>query len=263
MSRFNRSRGGDLLEPLVFIVKVSAYTSSRMLEMPPHIFATASKALRSAVDGTNPQQCIMVTGESGSGKSETVRHVVKFLCHNQTSLVERRLVEALTLLEAFGHARTALNGNSSRYGKFIHIGLGQDKRPITARVEHFGLERTRITAIKTSDELNFHIFYRLIKGLGVREKPAHDLTGSHMDYHLLTPQNQQRSPLVGDTLEEEEWKNVEFPTLPALRSSMRTLGFTEAEIHAVLDVLAAILHIGNIKLHGMPTVGYCVCGSGA
>ena len=136
---------------------------------PPHVFAIAAEAFHGLLGAQS--QSVLVTGESGAGKTETCRRLLQYLAHAATlggSGDTRRLHEALThtncVLEAFGNARTVMNDNSSRYGKFLMLRYDSTARLRAAQFSTFLLEKTRVVKLAPG-ERNFHVFYALLAGL--------------------------------------------------------------------------------------------------
>ena len=133
--------------------------------MPPHVFAIADKAYRD-MKVLRISQSVIVSGESGAGKTETTKHMLKYLteCYGaHAGPIEQRIVESNPLLEAFGNAKTMRNNNSSRFGKFIEIHFDKKALVNGGHISHYLLEKSRI-CVQSSEERNYHIFYRLCCG---------------------------------------------------------------------------------------------------
>ncbi|ELQ75323.1 Myosin class II heavy chain [Trachipleistophora hominis] len=215
------------------------YSMNKKYELRPHIFAVANDAYTSMVmNGKN--QSILITGESGAGKTENTKRAISFLAYvaqgctaSDGTSIEHKIVDTNPVLEAFGNAQTTRNYNSSRFGKFIKITF-EGGRITGAYIEKYLLERSRVTR-PGPNERNYHIFYQLLKGADSALRSALCLTGTISDYKILrnTPHS---VPGVDDA---KEFANT-------LRC-MRSLGFDERTIEGVLRIVAAVLHLGNVS----------------
>ncbi|XP_046401208.1 unconventional myosin-IXAa-like isoform X2 [Ischnura elegans] len=217
---------------------VKLYQSRRLGELPPHIFAIADAAYHSMLkDKCN--QCIVISGESGSGKTESTN----FLLHHLTALsqkgrhgsgVEQTILSAGPVLEAFGNAKTAHNNNSSRFGKFIQVNYKENGMVHGAVVQKYLLEKSRICS-QGRNERNYHVFYYLLAGASEAEKQALHLRKSE-DYHYLS-----RSGCYAlDNVDEK----YEFSRL---KQSMEMVGFTAEKQRRLFAVLSAVLLLGNVE----------------
>lgn len=156
-----------------------SYINREQGELPPHIYAFADRSLRTLV-ANNESQSIIVSGESGAGKTEACKLVMNFLsdsCSSGSTSVSGRLVETLMkkiistnpVLEAFGNAKTLRNNNSSRFGKFLQIDFSSGGSPMGAAQRVYLLEKSRIVS-QGPMERNFHIFYQLCAGASPEQK---------------------------------------------------------------------------------------------
>ncbi|KAG8223098.1 hypothetical protein J437_LFUL002046, partial [Ladona fulva] len=219
---------------------VKLYQSRRLEELPPHIFAIADAAYHSMLkDKCN--QCIVISGESGSGKTESTN----FLLHHLTALsqkgrhgsgVEQTILSAGPVLEAFGNAKTAHNNNSSRFGKFIQVNYKENGMVHGAVVQKYLLEKSRICS-QGRNERNYHVFYYLLAGASDAEKQALHLRRSE-DYHYLS----RSGCYVLDNVDEK----YEFSRL---KQSMEMVGFTAEKQRRLFAVLSAVLLLGNVEFH--------------
>uniref|UniRef100_A0A8D1E3F8 Myosin-9 n=1 Tax=Sus scrofa TaxID=9823 RepID=A0A8D1E3F8_PIG len=175
---------------------VEMYKGKKRHEMPPHIYAITDTAYRSMMQDREDQS-ILCTGESGAGKTENTKKVIQYLAHVASSHkskkdqgeLERQLLQANPILEAFGNAKTVKNDNSSRFGKFIRINFDVNGYIVGANIETYLLEKSRAIR-QAKEERTFHIFYYLLSGAGEHlksESPARDLTWG------LPPQRDFRS----------------------------------------------------------------------
>lgn len=152
---------------------INMYKGQSREETKPHIFAMADEAFRNLVDeGEN--QSILVTGESGAGKTENTKKVIQYLAavaHSdspvkkgaQHSNLSQQILRANPILEAFGNAQTVRNNNSSRFGKFIRIEFTRSGMIAGAFIDWYLLEKSRVVRVN-AQERNYHIFYQLLKG---------------------------------------------------------------------------------------------------
>ncbi|KAI5190821.1 myosin heavy chain 9/10/11/14 [Nematocida minor] len=200
-------------------------------DAPPHIYAVASEAYH-LMRNTKQPQTILITGESGAGKTENTKHAIAFLTKvsgdlsHGTSVLEERLRSTNPLLEAFGNAQTGRNDNSSRFGKFIKIEFGASGEIVGASVERYLLESSRVTK-QAKGERNYHVFYALTK-------QADDALLSSLHLSRDKPYR-----IINST----EGNDIE---MESIYTSMRILGITEEEKDKIFKILAAIIHLGEV-----------------
>ena len=182
--------------------------------LPPHIYATAENCYREMMR-TQQNQCILISGESGSGKTETCKYLVQHLL-NRTKPFEvylnSKIQEVNPLLEAFGNAKTRINDNSSRFGKYLEIYFEQDGSVVGAKFKEYLLEKSRV-AFQNEYESTFHIFSHLFAGLTCAEKLHYGLLRSPEKYRYMPKSSHNLM-----TLENEE-------KFIAIKKSMVTIGF--------------------------------------
>jgi myosin protein heavy chain len=163
--------------------------NSGRADRPPHIFAVADEAYR-AMLSTRSSQSILITGESGAGKTENTKRVIQYLanisCANGSlgSQLEDRIIQANPILEAFGNAQTIRNNNSSRFGKFVKIEFGPGGQIVGGHVERYLLEKGRVTNCGER-ERNFHVFYQFLLGAEPELKAKFGITGGLDDYEYV------------------------------------------------------------------------------
>ncbi|TNN89306.1 Unconventional myosin-IXb [Liparis tanakae] len=215
---------------------VKMYENHQLGKLEPHIFAIADVAyyamLRKRVN-----QCIVISGESGSGKTQSTN----FLIHCLTALsqkgyasgVERTILGAGPVLEAFGNAKTAHNNNSSRFGKFIQVNYLESGVVRGAVVEKYLLEKSRLVS-RENNERNYHVFYYLLLGASEEERKEFKLLPPE-DYFYLKQQNFK--------IEDEEDLRHDFERL---QQAMEMVGFLPATKKQIFSVLSAILYLGNV-----------------
>lgn len=144
---------------------IRSYQGKSLGTMPPHVFAIADKAFRD-MKVLKQSQSIIVSGESGAGKTESTKYILKYLCDSygeEAGPLEQKLLNANPILEAFGNAKTTRNNNSSRFGKFIEIHFDSKCKVAGGYISHYLLERARVVS-QSPEERNYHIFYQLLAG---------------------------------------------------------------------------------------------------
>ncbi|KAF6095663.1 myosin IXB [Phyllostomus discolor] len=215
---------------------VKMYENHQLGKLEPHVFALADVAyyamLRKRVN-----QCIVISGESGSGKTQTTN----FLIHCLTALsqkgyasgVERTILGAGPVLEAFGNAKTAHNNNSSRFGKFIQVNYLESGIVRGAVVEKYLLEKSRLVS-QEKDERNYHVFYYLLLGVSKEEQQEFQLKQPE-DYFYLNQHNLK--------IEDGEDLKHDFERL---KQAMEMVGFLPATKKQIFSILSAILYLGNV-----------------
>ncbi|XP_054870155.1 unconventional myosin-X [Amphiprion ocellaris] len=223
---------------------VELYSRHHLGEISPHIFAVANECYRSLWKRLQ-NQCVLISGESGAGKTESTKLILKFLSamsqhsleassRDKTSHVEEALLESSPIMEAFGNAKTVYNNNSSRFGKFVQLHFSQKGNIQGGRIVDYLLEKNRVVR-QNPGERNYHIFYAILAGTNSQQREALGLT--HPDsYHYL-----RQSSCHGDETINDKG------TFQDVLNAMRTMQFTEENIGEVLRLLAGILHTGNIE----------------
>lgn len=215
---------------------VKLYQNKRIgSSLPPHIFAVADTAYHCMLRERN-NQCIVISGESGSGKTESTN----FLLHHLTALsqkgshgsgVEQTILSAGPVLEAFGNAKTAHNNNSSRFGKFIQVNYKENGMVHGAVVQKYLLEKSRICS-QGQNERNYHVFYYLLAGASDQER---------QQLHLLVPEkyhylSRSACKVVNNVNEKHEFSR--------LKQSMEMVGFMPDKQRRLFGVLSAVLLLG-------------------
>ncbi|XP_069053297.1 myosin-9 isoform X1 [Lepisosteus oculatus] len=226
---------------------VDMYKGKKRHEMPPHIYAITDTAYRSMMQDREDQS-ILCTGESGAGKTENTKKVIQYLAHvasshktkkdQQTAVLshgelEKQLLQANPILEAFGNAKTVKNDNSSRFGKFIRINFDVNGYIVGANIETYLLEKSRAIR-QAKEERTFHLFYYMLTGAGDKLRSELCLE-SYNSYRFLSNGNvtipgQQDRELFMETME-----------------SMKIMGIPEDEQIGLLKVVSAVLQLGNMN----------------
>ncbi|XP_053906200.1 unconventional myosin-IXb isoform X4 [Cuculus canorus] len=215
---------------------VKMYENHQLGKLEPHIFAIADVAYHTMLK-KHVNQCIVISGESGSGKTQSTN----FLIHCLTALsqkgyasgVERTILGAGPVLEAFGNAKTAHNNNSSRFGKFIQVNYLENGIVRGAVVEKYLLEKSRLVS-QEKDERNYHVFYYLLLGVNAEERKEFHLKQPE-DYFYLNQHNLK--------IEDGEDLRHDFERL---KQAMEMVGFLSATKKQIFSILSAILYLGNV-----------------
>ncbi|KAG0040078.1 hypothetical protein BGZ82_005326 [Podila clonocystis] len=220
---------------------ILAYRHKKRHEMSPHIYAVSDAAYHDMLQDRD-NQSILITGESGAGKTENTKKVIQYLASiasgdkaNKIGKLEQQILQANPILEAFGNAQTIRNNNSSRFGKFIRIEFTSGGQIAGGNIERYLFEKSRVT-FQTAQERNYHIFYQLLAGAPSDVKKSLLLDGGLKDYGYIKNSNHT----ISGVDDAEEWK--------LLLKSMDVMGFTQQEQQNLFRVIAAILHLGNISV---------------
>uniref|UniRef100_A0A672LF59 Myosin VIIA n=1 Tax=Sinocyclocheilus grahami TaxID=75366 RepID=A0A672LF59_SINGR len=213
---------------------IRLYTNKKIGEMPPHIFGIADNCYFS-MQRNNKDQCCIISGESGAGKTESTKLILQFLAaiSGQHSWIEQQVLEANPILEAFGNAKTIRNDNSSRFGKYIDIHFNKRGAIEGAKIEQYLLEKSRVCR-QAADERNYHVFYCMLAGMSPDQKTKLGL-GLATDYNYLTMGN---CTVCEGRNDMKEYSSI--------LSAMKVLMFTDTENWEISKLLAAILHMGNL-----------------
>ncbi|CAF1988191.1 unnamed protein product [Brassica napus] len=217
---------------------MAQYKGAALGELSPHPFAVADAAYRQMInDGVS--QSILVSGESGAGKTESTKLLMRYLAYmggraaSEGRSVEQKVLESNPVLEAFGNAKTVRNNNSSRFGKFVEIQFDEKGRISGAAIRTYLLERSRVCQV-SDPERNYHCFYMLCAA--PKEDVQRYKLGEPKTYHYL---NQSKCLAVESINDAEEYQ--------ATRRAMEVVGISTEEQDAIFSVVAAILHLGNIE----------------
>lgn len=213
---------------------VRKYENVNIGDLPPHIFAIGN-ATYSSLRRTGRNQCVVISGESGAGKTESTKLILQNFAalSSKQSLVQDQILEASPIMEAFGNAKTVRNDNSSRFGKFIEVQFGLDGTIQGARILDYLLERSRIVH-QSTDERNYHIFYCLFAGATKEEKENLKLS-KPTDFHYLNQSGCIKVPRIDDAAEFDK-----------IKAAMKVLNLGKVQ-QTIFEVLAAVLHIGNTQ----------------
>ncbi|KAJ6660752.1 hypothetical protein lerEdw1_017378 [Lerista edwardsae] len=208
---------------------------------PPHIFASADAAYQGMVT-FNKDQCIIISGESGAGKTESAHLIVQhltFLGKANNRALREKILQVNPLVEAFGNACTAINDNSSRFGKYLEMMFTPTGAVMGAKISEYLLEKSRVIK-QAVGEKNFHIFYYIYAGLYHQKKL--------FEYKL--PEKKPPRYIDNDTgrvMHDIISKELYGTQYEAIQHCFRIIGFTDEEVHSVYRILAGILNTGNIE----------------
>lgn len=243
--------------------QIKAYRGRSLGTLPPHIYAIADKAYKE-MRRAKTSQSIIVSGESGAGKTETQKAVLRYLCENWGSgaaEIQQRILETNPILESFGNAKTLRNNNSSRFGKFVEIHFAENGQVAGGFVSHYLLEKSRLCK-QSGGERNYHVFYQLIAGApkdlyeklhlsppetfnylkhGSAQFFAHPDTKIQIEAGRVSTKTFARDPMVDD-----------FQDFGRLMKAFGLAGFTEKQQSFVLQTIAGLLHLGNVEFEENP-----------
>ncbi|KAL1268358.1 hypothetical protein QQF64_033721, partial [Cirrhinus molitorella] len=208
---------------------------------PPHIFATADAAYQSMVT-LSKDQCIIISGESGAGKTESAHLIVQhltFLGKANNRTLREKILQVNPLVEAFGNACTAINDNSSRFGKYLEMKFTPTGAVMGAKISEYLLEKSRVIK-QAMGEKNFHIFYYIYAGLYHQDNlKKYRLPNKTAPRYIDCVNGKVMQDIISSKLYKEQFD--------AIQDCFRIIGFTEEEVNSVYRILSAILNTGNIE----------------
>nr|XP_023008876.1 unconventional myosin-Ib isoform X3 [Maylandia zebra] len=224
--------------PIYTPEKVEEYRNRNFYELSPHIYALADEAYRSLRD-QDKDQCILITGESGAGKTEASKLVMSYVAAvcgkgHEVNKVKEQLLQSNPVLEAFGNAKTVRNDNSSRFGKYMDIEFDFKGDPLGGVISNYLLEKSRVVK-QPRGERNFHVFYQLLSGASDDTLRKLKLDRDFSKYNYLSLD----SAAVSGLDDAANFRTV--------RNAMQIVGFMEDEVQSVLELVAAVLKLGNIE----------------
>ncbi|XP_078426857.1 myosin-4-like [Cetorhinus maximus] len=225
---------------------VVAYRGKKRQEAPPHIFSISDNAYQFMLTDRE-NQSILITGESGAGKTVNTKRVIQYFASIAASgdankkketkmhgTLEDQIIQANPLLEAFGNAKTMRNDNSSRFGKFIRIHFGATGKLASADIETYLLEKSRVT-FQLKAERSYHIFYQIMSNKRPELIEMMLITTNPYDFHFVS----QGEITVSSINDQEE--------LMATDEAIDVLGFTSDEKANIYKLTGAVMHFGNLK----------------
>ncbi|XP_032067969.1 unconventional myosin-If [Thamnophis elegans] len=218
--------------------EIELYQGAAQYENPPHIYALTDNMYRNMlIDGEN--QCVIISGESGAGKTVAAKYIMGYISKvsgggEKVQHVKDIILQSNPLLEAFGNAKTVRNNNSSRFGKYFEIQFSRGGEPDGGKISNFLLEKSRVVS-QNESERNFHIYYQLIEGASQDQK--HNLGIMSPDYYYYLSQSETYK--VDGTDDRSEFHET--------MNAMDVIGITGQDKQLVLQIVAGILHLGNIS----------------
>uniref|UniRef100_A0A0X3P9S8 Myosin-VIIa n=1 Tax=Schistocephalus solidus TaxID=70667 RepID=A0A0X3P9S8_SCHSO len=221
--------------PIYSLDTMKEYSNKGIGELPPHLFAIGDNAYRNMRKNLC-DQCIIISGESGAGKTESTKLLLQFITtvSGKKSCIGKQILDSNPIMEAFGNAKTVRNDNSSRFGKYVDVHFDQTSgRIVSARIEQYLLEKSRIVT-QAPGERNYHAFYCMLAGMKAEKKNQLGLKDVSAYNYLVQNEN------VCDNKNDAN----HFETI---MSTMKYLKFRERQIDEIWNLLAAILHLGNIS----------------
>eukprot|EP00397_Hematodinium_sp_SG-2012_P000521 GEMP01000522.1.p1 GENE.GEMP01000522.1~~GEMP01000522.1.p1 ORF type:complete len:1700 (+),score=383.46 GEMP01000522.1:143-5242(+) len=260
---------------------LKSFITTRVVQQKPHVFSIANSAFRGVCD-RQTAQTVLISGESGAGKTETTKFVMKFLAlagagEEGVTQVERQVLESNPLLEAFGNARTLRNDNSSRFGKFIELQFmpvkkqakieegqpGVHNRLCGARIHTYLLERVRITE-QQEGERNYHVFYQLCAGAAAFASEKQEYHFPQIIKSSAAPDEKKMIIDMKGLRDHSNFRFLNFSSCYALKdvddveqfertiSAMKTIGIQPSEIQNIMYCTSAVLNLGNSELVAPP-----------
>jgi len=249
---------------------IKSYLGRSLGTQPPHVFAIADKAFRD-MKVLKQSQSIIVSGESGAGKTESTKYILKYLCDNygqsakSAGSLEQKILQANPILESFGNAKTTRNNNSSRFGKFIEIHFDGKCGVVGGYISHYLLERARVVS-QSSAERNYHIFYQLIAGADrdLAEKLHLDspdkfryLSGGCTQFFM---QKGKESAVPADRVSAahkrggalKDTRMDDYSDFQSVDRDLGNIGLSSDDRLSVYTTIAAVLHLGNITFEDNP-----------
>ncbi|XP_038160851.1 unconventional myosin-VI-like isoform X9 [Cyprinodon tularosa] len=239
---------------------IKQYQGRSLGTLPPHVYAIADKAYRD-MKVLKTSQSIIVSGESGAGKTENTKFVLRYLTtsYGTGQDIDERIVEANPLLEAFGNAKTVRNNNSSRFGKFVEIHFNEKNAVVGGFVSHYLLEKSRICR-QSSEERNYHIFYRLCAGAPEEIRQKFHLSSPDTFRYLSRGCTRFFATKDTDRQIMQNRKSSEHAKSGPLKDpllddhgdfnrmcvAMKKIGLGDTEKLDLFRVVAGVLHLGNI-----------------
>lgn len=217
---------------------IEQYRGVNLYELPPHVYAVSDAAYHSMKE-ERLDQCVLISGESGSGKTEASKKILQYLAaispySTEVERVKEKLLKSNPLLEAFGNAKTNKNDNSSRFGKYMDIQFDFKGSPIGGHIINYLLEKSRVVH-QGKGEQNFHIFYQLLRGADDGELQRLELKRDPSIYRYL---NQADTAIIKNLTDRGGFQVV--------KEALKVIDFTMDEQNDLFAIVASILHVGNI-----------------
>ena len=199
-----------------------------------HIYYLIEDAYRE-MKKTGKRQNFIITGDSGSGKTENSRFILEYLTGSKDDEICRNIMESNSVLEAFGNAKTVINDNSSRFAKFIEIKYSEEGKILYAFIKCYLLEKYRVVQVQEGEE-NFKIFYQLVLGINEEERKKYKIKS--LDYYKY---------LRNEKYEENNKNKKSKEDFPIIKQCLKNFEFSVDEIDNIFKILSGILYLGNIE----------------
>ncbi|XP_061871190.1 unconventional myosin-If isoform X1 [Colius striatus] len=218
--------------------EIELYQGAAQYENPPHIYALTDNMFRNMlIDGEN--QCVIISGESGAGKTVAAKYIMGYISKvsgggEKVQHVKDIILQSNPLLEAFGNAKTVRNNNSSRFGKYFEIQFSRGGEPDGGKISNFLLEKSRVVS-QNECERNFHVYYQLIEGASQEQRQNLGIMSPDYYYYL----NQSDTYQVEGTDDRSDFHET--------MNAMQVIGIRGGDQQLVLQIVAGILHLGNIS----------------
>jgi hypothetical protein len=221
---------------------IELYRTNDTRDLPPHIYSLADITLRT-MKYEAQDQCIIISGESGSGKTEASKLIMEYIAtiagKNSRQItvehVKDQLLNSNPVLEAFGNAKTVRNDNSSRFGKYMDLQFDGHGNPSGGKINTYLLEKSRVVT-QQPNERNFHIFYQLLNG-----------AEPELREHLKLKESAKYYKYLNETPDDVDDTNIDKDSLNKIINTMNSIGISDKDQLTLLEGIAAILHLGNIK----------------
>ncbi|KAH9643241.1 hypothetical protein HF086_012903 [Spodoptera exigua] len=240
---------------------IKKYQGKSLGELPPHVFAIADKAFRD-MKSLKMSQSIIVSGESGAGKTESTKYILKYLCElwaKAAGPVEQKILDANPILEAFGNAKTTRNNNSSRFGKFMEVHFDSKYQVVGGHISHYLLEKSRICT-QSAEERNYHVFYLLCAGapdelrakLNITKPDDYLYLKNGCTQYFTSPNSEKKISADRKSKQQQAKGGLRDPILDdvedfqRLHQALARVGLSEEERLSVYGVVGGVLHLGNV-----------------
>ncbi|KAL6109895.1 uncharacterized protein ACO6RY_12938 [Pungitius sinensis] len=218
--------------------EVELYQGAAQYENPPHIYALADNMYRNMMID-NENQCVIISGESGAGKTVAAKFIMSYVSKvsgggDKVQHVKDIILQSNPLLEAFGNAKTVRNNNSSRFGKYFEIQFSRGGAPDGGKISNFLLEKSRVVS-QNPGERSFHIYYQVLQGASSEQRENLGITTPEYYFYL----NQSGTYTVEDMNDKKDFADT--------MEAMSVVGLSVEDQNSVLQLVAGILHLGNIS----------------